>query len=72
MGRSSAGSQCEDRFRAVLRSLTHAAAARRWDEDFELLVHDPEHQSVNVVIMNRSTFGPDEVVGRVSVRSLSA
>ena len=31
-------------------------AARRWDEDFELLVHDPEHQSVNVVIMNRSTF----------------
>ena len=51
----------------MIKNIKHTGACR-WDEDFELLVHDPEHQSLNVVIMNKSSFGPDEEVGRVSVR----
>ncbi len=40
----------------------------RWNEEFELLVHDPEHETVTCVLMNRSNVGADEEIGRVEVR----
>ena len=42
----------------------------RWDEDFELLVPDPEHEKLTCVLMNKSTFGADEEIGRIEVRRL--
>ena len=40
----------------------------RWNEDFELLVHDPEHEKLTCVLMNKSNFGADEEIGRIEVR----
>ena len=42
----------------------------RWDEDFELLVPDPEHEKLTCVLMNKSSFGADEEIGRIEVRGL--
>ncbi|CAL5226034.1 g8845 [Coccomyxa viridis] len=39
----------------------------RWNEEFELLVHDPEHETITCVLMNRSNVGADEEIGRVEV-----
>jgi hypothetical protein len=44
-----------------------AHAARRFDEYFELLVHDPEHQEATIVLCNKSQLGADEEIGRVTV-----
>lgn len=44
---------------------------RRWDDDFELLVSDPEHDKLTCVLMNKSSFGADEEIGRVEVHSPS-
>lgn len=40
----------------------------RWNEEFELLVHDPEHETMTCVLMNKSNVGADEEIGRVEVR----
>ncbi|BDA51337.1 Synaptotagmin-2 [Coccomyxa sp. Obi] len=39
----------------------------RWEQDFEMLVHDPEHQELTAVMYNHSNFGADEEIGRVTV-----
>ena len=39
----------------------------RWNEEFELLVHDPEHETLTCVLMNKSNVGADEEIGRVEV-----
>jgi len=45
------------------------AVLGRWNEDFELLLHDPEHEMLKCVLMNKSSFGADEEIGRVEVYS---
>ena len=45
------------------------AVLDRWDENFELLLHDPEHEMLKCVLMNKSSFGADEEIGRVEVHS---
>ena len=39
----------------------------RWNEEFELLVHDPEHEMMTCVLMNKSNFGADEEIGQAEV-----
>lgn len=39
----------------------------RWDEDFELLVHEPEHQQLSLVLYEHHALDKDDEVGRVSV-----
>ncbi|EIE19981.1 hypothetical protein COCSUDRAFT_44371 [Coccomyxa subellipsoidea C-169] len=39
----------------------------RWCEEFEMLVHDPEHQELTAVLYNHSSFGADEEIGRVTI-----
>lgn len=51
----------------MLSSCLLMPCARRWQEDFEMLVHDPEHQELTAVLYNHSTFGADEEIGRVTV-----
>ena len=45
------------------------AVSDRWNENFELLLHDPEHEMLKCVLMNKSSFGADEEIGRVEVYS---
>ena len=33
-------------------------------------MHDPEHDTLTCVLMNKSNFGADEEIGRAKVRSL--
>ena len=40
---------------------------RRWDEEFELLVHEPEHQQLTAVLLEHHALDQDDEVGRVSI-----
>lgn len=39
----------------------------RWDQDFELLVHEPEHQQLTAVLLEHHALDKDDEVGRVSI-----
>jgi hypothetical protein len=39
----------------------------RWEENFELLVHDPDHQKLTCILKERDIVGSDEEVGRMQV-----
>ena len=39
----------------------------RWNQDFELLVHEPEHQQLKVVLLEHHALDQDDEVGRVSI-----
>ncbi len=39
----------------------------RWDQDFELLVHEPEHQQLTLVLLEHHALDKDDEVGRVSI-----
>lgn len=39
----------------------------RWKQDFELLVHEPEHQFLTLVLYEHHALDKDDEVGRVSV-----
>lgn len=39
----------------------------RWDQDFELLVHEPEHQQLTAVLLEHHALDKDDEVGRVSM-----
>ena len=41
--------------------------ACRWNQEFELLVHEPEHQSLTLVLYEHHALDKDDEVGRVSV-----
>lgn len=60
----------------MLKSTKHACKttvpaflndACRWDQEFELLVHEPEHQSLTLVLYEHHALDKDDEVGRVSV-----
>ena len=40
----------------------------RWEEDFMILVHEPEAEQLTVVLFHRSAFGPADEIGRCQVR----
>lgn len=40
---------------------------RRWNQDFELLVHEPEHQQLTAVLLEHHALDQDDEVGRVSI-----
>lgn len=40
---------------------------RRWDEDFMILVHEPEAEKLTVALYHRSSFGPADEIGRCQV-----
>ena len=37
----------------------------RWDEEFVLLVHDPDHQDLNAILYDQDFIGADKEIGRV-------
>ncbi len=39
----------------------------RWEQDFELLVHEPEHQQLTAVLLEHHALDKDDEVGRVSI-----
>ena len=40
----------------------------RWEEDFMILVHEPEAEQLTVALFHRSAFGPADEIGRCQVR----
>lgn len=43
----------------------------RWEEDFMILVHEPEAEQLSVALFHRSAFGPSDEIGRCQVRMQS-
>ena len=39
----------------------------RWYQDFELLVHEPEHQQLTAVLLEHHALDQDDEIGRVSI-----
>ncbi|KAL0027376.1 hypothetical protein WJX79_006298 [Trebouxia sp. C0005] len=39
----------------------------KWEQDFELLVHEPEHQHLTAVLLEHHALDKDDEVGRVSI-----
>lgn len=39
----------------------------RWNEEFKLLVHEPDYQSLNAILLDFDALNPDDEIGRVSV-----
>lgn len=39
----------------------------KWEQDFELLVHEPEHQQLTAVLLEHHALDKDDEVGRVSI-----
>ena len=39
----------------------------RWNQDFELLVHEPDHQKLTAVLLEHHPLDKDDEVGRVSI-----
>lgn len=47
------------------RSITkHKTRHPRWNEEFKMLVHEPEHQQLTMVLYDHSFFHKDEELGR--------
>lgn len=42
--------------------------APRWDEEFDFLVHDAEHQRLHLMVYDAERFGVDQLVGTAAVR----
>ncbi len=43
-------------------------AAHRWDEDYMILVHEPEAEQLTVALFHRSSVGPADEIGRAQAR----
>ena len=48
-------------------ALPTAYCDHRWNQDFELLVHEPEHQQLTAVLLEHHALDQDDEVGRVSI-----
>lgn len=57
--------RCFVRYTTQLRTSTKDNNANpTWNENFKLLVHDPDHQVLTCILMDYDDFNPDDEIGR--------